>query len=277
MHIDWIHTYIDLLESHNFNLTAENLGITQSTVSHRVQKLEQSLGQQLFIRGRNGALPTRHGRNFETYARNLLREWTLAKHKVSIDPATGGEIRLGIQYDVAKCFAGEIIKSLRRTFPNARIYTEIDYSTQMCQDVLIGNHDAGLIFTPIISPDLYVKEFTQMNYFMVGAKEADLQTISTESYIFPNYSPMFSSEHRAAFPNLTNCQLTSGNADSITQFLDSLGGASYLPETALNPKIHHKILGAPVFTQQVYFCCHNKNRHTKNMQNMFSAMQRAFA
>lgn len=44
MNIDWIETYLDLLETRSFHATAENLALTQSTVSHRIAKLEESLG-----------------------------------------------------------------------------------------------------------------------------------------------------------------------------------------------------------------------------------------
>ena len=260
MHIDWIITYLDLLQTRNFNQTAENLGLTQSTVSHRIQKLEEVLDQRLFQRGRSGAMPTRSGELFEDHARNLQREWATAKHKLAADPANTGEIRLGIQYDVARYFAGDLIKSLRNEFPKSQIFTEIDYSNQMCQDVLKGHHDFAIIFTPTASPDLYIEEFTQLSYFMLSSSERQLEELNPETYIFPNYSPSFSAQHRSQFPHLNQCRLTSGQADAIEQFLHRLGGVSYLPAPALIDTSLQVVDRAPVFVQQVYFCCHIKNR-----------------
>jgi DNA-binding transcriptional LysR family regulator len=50
MHLDGIETFLDLIESRSFHLTAERLGITQSTVSSRVKTLEATLGSRLFVR-----------------------------------------------------------------------------------------------------------------------------------------------------------------------------------------------------------------------------------
>ena len=45
-----------LIESRSFHLTAERLGLSQSTVSSRVKTLEAELGSVLFQRGRSGVL-----------------------------------------------------------------------------------------------------------------------------------------------------------------------------------------------------------------------------
>ncbi|TIM80540.1 MAG: LysR family transcriptional regulator [Mesorhizobium sp.] len=68
MQLDHIETFLDIMESRNFNRTADRLGVTQSTVSTRIRNLEQAIGSELFLRGRAGAEPTAAGRRFEAYA-----------------------------------------------------------------------------------------------------------------------------------------------------------------------------------------------------------------
>ena len=58
MQIELLDTFLDLIETRNFNRTAERLGITQSTVSSRIRSLETLLDKQLFIRGKSGTEPT---------------------------------------------------------------------------------------------------------------------------------------------------------------------------------------------------------------------------
>ena len=110
MNIDWIETYLDLMQTRNFNASAERLGLTQSTVSHRIQKLEAALNQTLFRRGRSGAVPTDAGLRFETHARNLVREWQRARRVVGHAGDINSELRIGLQYDVARGHAGSIVK-----------------------------------------------------------------------------------------------------------------------------------------------------------------------
>src|SRR5205085_12505513 len=82
MQLELLETFLDLLDSRSFRLTAERLGITQSTVSARVRTLEQSLGSILFLRGRSGAAPTAAGRRFEDHARSIKASWGLARQEL---------------------------------------------------------------------------------------------------------------------------------------------------------------------------------------------------
>ena len=72
MQLDHLETFLDIIESRNFNRTADRLGLTQSTVSTRIKNLENAIGSELFHRGRAGAEPTAAGRRFEAYARAMM-------------------------------------------------------------------------------------------------------------------------------------------------------------------------------------------------------------
>ncbi|WP_085124618.1 helix-turn-helix domain-containing protein [Tistlia consotensis] len=52
MHIDQIRTFLEVVATGNFRKAAENLNVTQSTVSARIRALESELGRALFERGR---------------------------------------------------------------------------------------------------------------------------------------------------------------------------------------------------------------------------------
>ena len=54
MQIALIETFLDLMETRNFNRTAERLNITQSTVTHRINALEGMFGRKLFARNKGG-------------------------------------------------------------------------------------------------------------------------------------------------------------------------------------------------------------------------------
>jgi hypothetical protein len=55
MQVDLIETFLDLMETRNFNRTAERLNITQSTVSHRIKARGTVQPQALYPQqGRHG-------------------------------------------------------------------------------------------------------------------------------------------------------------------------------------------------------------------------------
>ncbi len=83
MNIDQIKTFLEVAATGNFNRAAENLNITQSTVSARIRVLEEQLGRPLFARGHAGARLTPAGQRLRRYALNMQRLWQSTDGSVS--------------------------------------------------------------------------------------------------------------------------------------------------------------------------------------------------
>lgn len=67
----------------SLSAAAKELHLTVSAISHRLSSLESYLGQQLFIRTRDGVKPTEEGVRYSRIVRSLLREMI----SLSADPA----------------------------------------------------------------------------------------------------------------------------------------------------------------------------------------------
>ncbi len=277
MNLDWITTFLDILETGNFNLTAERLNLRQSTVSHRIRLLEEALGVQLFVRGRAGAKPTDEALRFETHARNLRHEWNSARRIGKSDDLIKDELRIGIQYDLAQSRAGEFVAALRQQFPNTAFYVEVDYSQQMNADVESGALDAALIYTPNALPDLYCEEIGLSEYVMVSDQLMHFEDVARENYIFPNISASFAQEHQRRLPDLEHALLSCGQSEALVQFIQNLGGASFVARDIVKEKIEREELfaveGAPHIQQRVYFVCHLKNRNKSEQLKMKKVAQ----
>lgn len=82
MQIILIETFLDLMETRNFNRTAERLNITQSTVTHRINALEAMFARKLFARNKGGTQPTAAGLRFLDHAKALQHQWHEATRAV---------------------------------------------------------------------------------------------------------------------------------------------------------------------------------------------------
>ncbi|TIS86527.1 MAG: LysR family transcriptional regulator, partial [Mesorhizobium sp.] len=102
MQLEQVETFLDIIESRNFNRSAERLGLTQSTVSTRIKNLETAVGSELFHRGRAGAEPTAAGRRFEAYARSMLSTWSQARHDVRAFNRFEGSLRVAAQVGMTR-------------------------------------------------------------------------------------------------------------------------------------------------------------------------------
>lgn len=89
MNIQYARTFLEIVQSGNFNKAAERLHVTQSTVTMRVKTLEESLGQPLFIRNKAGTQLTAAGIQFQRYAETLVRTWQQAPKSLPCHPNSG--------------------------------------------------------------------------------------------------------------------------------------------------------------------------------------------
>ena len=79
MDIELAKTFLEIRQTGTFAKAAEHLHVTQTTVTTRIQMLEQQLGCTLFIRNRSGARLTEEGECFAPYAQQILNAWHSAK------------------------------------------------------------------------------------------------------------------------------------------------------------------------------------------------------
>ncbi len=265
MQIELIDTFLDLCETRSFNRTADQMGVTQSTVSGRVKSLERILGCRLFVRGRAGTQLTTEGLRFEPHARSLRRSWVEALHATRNKAAAALTLRIGIQQDLVINHVGDWIGTLRAALPEAALYVEADFSSQILNDVLSGDYEIGIIYTPKPHPDLHFETLGDVVYRMVSTEATTVSEVSPESYILPNFSPAFSRTHAALLPNLSSAKTASGQNAIIAGLVSSLGGSTFvLDATARELETTGRcklVRDAPAIDQSVYAAIHLRNRH----------------
>ncbi|MEC9342264.1 MAG: LysR family transcriptional regulator [Pseudomonadota bacterium] len=281
MQIDLIETFLDLMETSSFNRTAERLGITQSTVSSRIQALETALERRLFQRSRAGTKPTPAGLRFLDHARNLRHEWNQASRAVRRVHDFDQALRIGIQHDLAASRIGEWMADFRSVLPGTHFYVELDYSNQMNADLLAGDLDLAVVFTPRHLPDLVFEPVGEVVYRMVSGEAGLLAEITPERYIFANYSPTFDRMHRRIASALVDAPQASGQDLVVAGMLAALGGSAYvLEETALAmvaDQGYRFVEDAPAISQPVYAAVHLQHRHSHIHRRLHNVIRKHFA
>ena len=84
MDITLVKTFLEVAATGSFVAASERLFVTQSAVSLRIQRLEDSLGRPLFNRSKAGAVLTPAGTEFERYALGLIKLWEEARQQIAI-------------------------------------------------------------------------------------------------------------------------------------------------------------------------------------------------
>ena len=281
MQLDFLETFLDLMETKSFNATAERMSITQSTVSSRINVLESALGRPLFTRSRGGTQPTAAGLRFADHARAMLLEWNSARRAVQRAQNFTQSMRIGLQNDLAATQIGDWVSGFRAAMPDTAFYVELDYSVQMCANLLAGDLDLAVLFTPRHLPDLWYENVGEIRYRLISTKATRVADIDRDSYILANYSPLFEEAHRRLLPNLIEAPLSSGQNATICQLLKTLGGSAFVLEEAARGLCQtgqcHYIEDIGAIHQPVYLAVHVRRRHLHTHKKLLTIVRRHFA
>lgn len=276
--IEQLETFLDLMETKSFNRTAERLNLTQSSVSARIHTLETLLGKKLFTRSRAGTQPTPAGIRLLDHARSLRHQWNEARRAVQSTGNFDQSLRIGIQHDLASSHVADWVSGFRNILPKAAFYIDLDFSNQMSIDLLSGEIDLSIMFTPKHMPDLHHELVGEIGYRLISSHARRIVDIEPQSYVFTRFSPAFEKVHNQLMAELAEAPLSSGQNTTVCGLLSSLGGSAFVLEESAEDMVANQgfqyVEDAPRIPQGVYFAMHLRNRHSHVHRRMLESVRR---
>ncbi|GHC27251.1 LysR family transcriptional regulator [Aidingimonas halophila] len=184
----YFRTYLTLVETGSFTLTARRLDMTQPGVSQHIRKLEQYLQKSLLNRhGRKFTL-TESGRRAYDYAVKLFAEHEQFRHSLDNESLDSGECRIASPGSIGLMFYPFLL-GYQQMYPGLRVNYSFAFNGDIVQDVLKGRYDVGIVTDVIKHPDLSYELWHQEPLCLVvpadftGTTLADLMALG-----FVNYS-----------------------------------------------------------------------------------------
>src|ERR1700704_1643865 len=142
---DLLRAFVLIAEGNSFTQAASVVGRTQSAISMQVRRLEESLGQRVFSRGRGGGIElTPPGRYLLTRARQILAlsDEVLATFRA---PRIAGTVRLGCPDDYALAYIPPILRRFAATHPAVQVDVRCSPSGELMRGIEAGELDLTLI------------------------------------------------------------------------------------------------------------------------------------
>jgi LysR family transcriptional regulator, flagellar master operon regulator len=264
MQLEQIITFLDLVETRSFGLTAERLGITQSTVSARVGALERALGSTLFYRGRSGTSPTPAGRRFEEHARSITASWGLARQALGTINRFDGSLRIASQVSLTDTLLFDWMDGIRIELPKVALHIESDYSPQMIDDLAFGNLDIGVLYAPRYLPEIQFEQIMTQQFVLVSSMAERLADVDPSSYVRAGYTPAIEKAHSEMLPELSRPRISVGLDLLAVMHLKRNGGSAYVPQHAVHDLVKSRtaspVTDAPVIGQPVFSAVHIRRR-----------------
>src|ERR1700754_2442260 len=100
MNLEELRTFLEVIETGSLVAASRRLNVTQSTVTARINGLEEEVGQKLLHRNKSGAELTSPGFKFKRYAELMVQLWSQARYEVSLPKGFVGVCNLGLDFDL---------------------------------------------------------------------------------------------------------------------------------------------------------------------------------
>lgn len=195
MNLNHLHYFHVLAQTEHYTQAANQLNITQPSLSHAIHVLEQELGIYLFEKqGRNIRL-TKYGRIFYEYVERGLKEiYTGEKRILDLSSQNSGWIDLGFIYTLGSHYVPHLIRDFLNIQDNRNIRfslkqgntTEIlkglkeeTYDIAFCSFV---ENQPDVNFLPIAQEEVVV--IVAHNHPLASHDEIDLRQIQNERIVF---------------------------------------------------------------------------------------------
>lgn len=254
MDIDQARTFLAVVAHGSFVAASDDLHVTQTAVSARIQRLEAQLETRLFERDKSGARLTAAGTRFVKYATTLVNVWEEARAQFSL-PAGRAEIaRIGGEPSLWNPLLADWLQWMTRHSPELAIRVEIEVSERLIARVQDGTLDLAVVYGPSQQPNLVVELLADEKLVMVTT-EPDGRW-SAETYVHVDWGAAFTTSSRAAFPELGSPALSISLGPLALRYLEMAGGSGYFRSSAVRELLAAGTLtqvpDAPEFSHSVY-------------------------
>lgn len=149
MDIRHLRYFVALWEARSFTRAAAAVHVTQSTLSHQIRQLEDTLGQPLVLRTDRGVVGTAAGALFYEHACHTLRSFARTMACVTALPVTlTGRIELGVTPTVNLALVPQAVAAFVQAHPAMQVQVTECSSDEVAAQVASGQLDVGLAYAP---------------------------------------------------------------------------------------------------------------------------------
>ncbi|HLS82443.1 MAG TPA: LysR family transcriptional regulator [Steroidobacter sp.] len=250
-------TFLVVVAAGSFVDAAQRLHVTQSTVSARIQRLEETLGAELFVRDKAGTTLTPAGRVFQRHAVSLTRTVEQARQDIGAAADFRETLTVGGRIGLWEDLLLRWLPAFAALAPDVAVRALVGFEEDLMQALIEGRAHIGVMYTPQARPGLKIQQLLEEQLVMFSTR-ADASNEPERDYVYVDWGSEFLAHHNLAFPNFSGAALTVNVGWLGLQRILAYGGTGYFPsrlvrEYELAGRLH-RVAGTPDFRLQAYVC-----------------------
>ncbi|MDP4083230.1 MAG: selenium metabolism-associated LysR family transcriptional regulator [Bacillota bacterium] len=285
MDLHQLYVFTKVVEHKSFSKAADDIFLSQSTVSSHIQSLEKSLNVHLFDRVGRESVLTPYGERLYQWALKILQ----LKDEALLDIGQGlteskGAIRMAVSSVPGQFIVPKMVKQFREVYSGVTFHINQSSSKTVAEHVLSGIVDIGILgekyedeklcYIPLLKEKLVLitSNLVNMN------SPINIQEIKKYPFIMRNSDSgtntilqKFLQESQISKEQLNIIAYTDGQ--SLIQFVVQNIGISIISEVAANEYRSYKMLNAyPIEdfdTERYFYLVYNKNKTLPLISKLF--------
>ena len=230
-------------KSRHFVNAATSLGVTQSTLSMAINKLEQEIDVTIFDRSKHPIEPTPMGKRIIQQAEVILHNSSQLLSMVQSErDKVQGQLMLGMVPSVAPVLFPRLGKILGETAPSLRVHLYEQHPSALIESLQRSELDMIIINstdikdTNLLSIELWTERF--LLYASNGHQLRERESIRPEEMLdgniwtlraFHDYYPQLTEVTHQ--PTMRQAFLETGTLNTLITTVDANGGFTLLPES----------------------------------------------
>lgn len=145
MHLEQLKYIVEVAKTRSISNAAQNLHVSQSTISKAITHLERELSINLFTRSRLGALPTAEGKNIIKKAYEIVIKLEEIQEEAQTQTSLiNGEFNLSASPSLFMPILLKTLAIFKKDYPNFKVIMTEKISPNIMEDLIQGKIDIGL-------------------------------------------------------------------------------------------------------------------------------------
>lgn len=144
MNLELLRTFLAVTQDNSFIAASKSRNMTQSTISHQIRRLEESMNQKLLIRTTRACRTTEEGEILKLYADRIVALADEMEARFQSDPLNGN-VRISACEDFVVQFFSPVIARFFKVQPKVNLDIHVGLSANISKDLALGNIDLAVI------------------------------------------------------------------------------------------------------------------------------------
>ena len=148
MELQELQTFVRTAELLHFGRASRACNLSPSALTRTIQRLEQEVGQPLFLRDNRSVSLTETGSRLLAYARSALQDWQRFQDSLSAGTRLSGSLSLYASITAVYSLLPELLERFRSAHPEVQLELRTGAAERAIERVLSGEIDLAVAAVP---------------------------------------------------------------------------------------------------------------------------------